>query len=152
MSKYRVSLTSDQQQGLESLCRKGLHNARTIKRARVLLLVDEGHTYKQISALERVGRTTAHDIAKRFHQRGLEGTLYDAPRPGQARVFDDGDEAQLIAIACSDPPDGRECWTIAMMRDAAVARTGKEASNSTIARILKAHDLKPWREKNVVCR
>lgn len=151
MSKYRVSLTPEQRQCLENLCRKGMHNARTIKRARVLLLADARHTYKQISALEHVGRTTAHDIAKRFHQRGLEGTLYDAPRPGQERVFNDSDEAQLIAIACSYPPNGRECWTIAMMRDVVVAKTGKEASNSTIARILKAHDLKPWREKNVVC-
>ena len=89
--------------------------------------------------------------SERFHERGLGGALYDAPRPGQKRVLDDKGEAHLIALACSKPPDGYECWTIGLMKTHLDRRVGKPASKSTIARILMANDLKPWQQKNVVC-
>ena len=120
-------------------------------RGRILLAAHGGFSYQKIRTQERVGRTTPYDICRRYHEGGLERALYDAPRPGQPPRLDASESAQVLAIACSEPPDGFERWTLGMITVEAKRQTGKSPSQSTINRLLLENDVKPWLKKNVVC-
>lgn len=91
-------------------------------------------------------RTRDHDRAD-----GLTRALYDAARPGQPPKLDDNAEAHLVAIACSDPPQGSDHWTLELLRQRMI-QDGKVTDISTVAlwKRLKKRGIKPWREKNVV--
>jgi hypothetical protein len=77
--------------------------------------------------------------------------LFEASRPGKTQVLDPEQRQRIIAVACSPPPEGRARWTVRLLTEEAirrrlVPRVGRE----TIRVLLESHDLKPWREKNVV--
>ncbi len=150
-SKYQVELSSEEVSFLQDICRKGLHNARTIVRCRVLLAIHEGLSDQEICTREGVGRTTPFDIRKRYVEEGVERAIYEAARPGKPRCLDDKDCAQALAIACSEPPDGYACWTVSLITEKLRKQTGKKPSRSTVHRILLHNDVKPWQKKNVVC-
>lgn len=136
---------------MEDICRKGKHGARTIMRCRVLLAIDRGIEDKDICVMEGLGRTTPFDIRKRYAEGGLERAIYDAPRPGQPRRLEDKECTQVLAIACSKPPDGRECWTLDLITERVKQEIGKEVGRSTVSRVLLSNNIKPWQKKNVVC-
>jgi hypothetical protein len=90
-------------------------------------------------------------IGHRYRKEGLEAALYEKQRPGAAAVLDQGQKQRIIAMVCTDPPEGRARWTVRLVVQEAikrklVPRVGRE----TIRILLLDHDLKPWREKNVV--
>ena len=90
-------------------------------------------------------------IAKRYQQGGLDRALFDGARPGKALALDQEQRQRIIAVACSPPPEGRARWTVRLLteeviRRKLVPRVGREK----IRVLLESHDLKPWREKNVV--
>ena len=90
-------------------------------------------------------------VGHRYQQGGLERALYEKERPGAAEVLEDSEKQRIIAMVCSDPPEGRARWTVGLVVEEAikrklVPRVGRE----TIRMLLLHHDLKPWREKNVV--
>jgi hypothetical protein len=75
------------------------------------------------------------------------------PRPGGERLLDVRQEAAVIAMVCSKPPEGFARWSISLIAKEVVLREIiDDVSEDTIGRILQRHDLKPWREKNVVRR
>ena len=66
------------------------------------------------------------------------------------RLLDDGQKQRLIAMVCSNPPEGRARWTVRLVAEEAVKRKlVPRAGRETIRMLLLSHDLKPWREKNV---
>jgi len=92
-------------------------------------------------------------LGHRYQNSGLEGALYEKQRPGAAEVLDHTQKQRIIAMVCADPPAGRARWTVRLVAEEAVKRklippVGRE----TIRILLLHHDLKPWREKNVVRR
>ncbi len=97
---------------------------------------------------------TAQAIRKMGHgyeEGGLERALYQQQRPGADALLEDNQNKRIIAMVCSDPPEGFGRWTVRWVAEEAVkrrlvARVGRE----TIRILLLSHDLKPWREKNVV--
>ena len=77
--------------------------------------------------------------------------MFDAYRPGKAAGLDQQEQQRIIAVVCSPPPEGRVRWTVRLLTEEVikrklVPRVGRE----TIRILLESHDLKPWREKNVV--
>jgi hypothetical protein len=81
----------------------------------------------------------------------LNGALYEKQRPGAAEVLDPNQKQRIIAMVCSDPPQGRARWTVRLVAEEAVKRKLVPAiGRETIRILLLHHDLKPWREKNVV--
>ena len=81
----------------------------------------------------------------------MESGLYEKPRPGKRRRLDAGQSQRIIAMVCGPPPRGQGRWSVRLIAQEAVkrklvARVGRE----TIRILLRSHDLKPWREKNVV--
>jgi putative transposase len=117
--KYEpITLTDEEYAEIERTIHTGIHSARTIKRAQVLLRLHEQALTSDAIA-EECGYTpaTIFLIAKRYRQGGLSTALYDAPRPGQPLKFSPEDAARITAIACSEAPAGRTRWTLRLLAE-----------------------------------
>jgi transposase len=118
MSKrVEIDLTPDDRQALQQLTRKGQTSARKLNRARILLLVDEGRAESDISRILGSSGNTIWRTKKRYNEGGLDWALNDEPRAGAPPKLDGKQEALLVALACSDPPEGRETWTMQLLAD-----------------------------------
>jgi hypothetical protein len=144
--KYHVTLTPEERSELEAMTRRGRSAARTLVRAWVLLKCDEGGGGPAASdaavadALE-CGVATVARVRQRFVEEGLAAAL--TPKPS-ARVYErrlDGDgEARLVALACSNPPRGRDRWTLRLLADRMVVLGHVDdgrLSYETVRRVLK---------------
>ncbi len=134
MKKYIVDLDEHERNELEQLSTKGRSGARKIRRARILLLADEGRIDKEIASFLGSAVTTVERVRKRFVEEGLEAALSERPRPGAARKLDGRQEAFLMALACSDTPEGKGHWSMRMLVELDVV---DEISDETVRRTLK---------------
>lgn len=148
-NKYHVKLSGHELQKLKSLIRKGIAQARTITRARILLAAHERKLDKEIYQPLGIVRSTVHDIRKKYVAGGLKKALYDAPRPGKARKLTGVQEAEVIAIACTTPPDGHSRWTLELLTEAVKDNLGVIIGTTAIWKVCLRNKIKPWREKNV---
>lgn len=115
--KYVVDLSSTEREEIEGMLGGGTARVRRLTRARILFLANNGQTDENIVSALGVGLSTVERTRKRFVEGGLEHALTDLPRPGKARKLDGKQEALLVALACSDPPEGRERWTMQLLAD-----------------------------------
>ena len=114
--KYVVNLDPNTIEYLESYVNKGHHLARSIKRARALLLASSGESDEFIS--RKVGYKSSlaiYHIRRRYFEEGLERAIHDKKRSGRPRKLDSRDRAHLSALACSQAPDGRNRWTLRLL-------------------------------------
>jgi transposase len=139
MKKYVVDLSKDERERLEELTTRGKSGARKIRRARILLLADEGYIDKEIARALGAAVTTMERVRKRLVEEGLEAALSERPRPGAARKLDGHQEAySLVALACTDPPEGKKRWSMRMLADRLVElEVVDEISDETVRRTLK---------------
>lgn len=147
---YTLHLSAEERAQLRTMLRKGEGKARVINRARILLALDQGTDTKCVAHDAFVSTKTVSRIRERFSEGGLTRALYDLPRSGQPTKLDMKAEA-LVALACSDAPDGRDHWTLELLRKQMI-KDKRVKSISTVAlrhRLIK-RKIKPWREKNVV--
>ena len=145
------TLPSEHEQILRGLVRRGKAAARMITRAHVLLQANQGDCAVEIAQRLGVCADTVYSILNRYEVGGLDRALRDQPRPGQPRHFTDQHIQAIVALACQKPPEGRAHWTLALLHEQILARQIVPAiSLQSLSRILRHHDLKPWREKNVV--
>lgn len=141
---YVVDLTDGERQQLLELTKKGKVSARKLNRAHILLQADEGATDAAIAKALHVGDTTIWRIRKRFVEGNLERALNEDPRPGRVPTLDDKQEAFLVALACSTPPEGQKCWTMQLLADKLVQLNRVAAiSDETVRRALKKRPLSP---------
>lgn len=147
---HRISLTEEEIQQLKTLIRKGIANARTITRARVLLMAHDGRIDKEIYQALSLAESTPYDIRKRYTEGGLQRALFDAPRPGQARKLTGAQEAEVIAIACTKAPKGYVRWTLDLLTEEVNNKLGISIGRTAIWKVLLRNDTKPWLKKNVV--
>lgn len=148
-----VRLTDKDRSELKRLLSRGGGQFRLFKKARCLQLMDEGLSAPKAAAAVGITANTARSVAKRYHAGGIEHAVYDRQRPGGERLLDARQEAEIVAMVCSKAPDGYARWSISLIaKEAARRKIVLEVSDSTIGRLLKRHELKPWREKNVVRR
>lgn len=147
--RYRVTLTKEERKELESMTRRGKTHARRFIHARALLLCDAGadgpawNVSDVATALGVTSRALEH-LKKRFVEDGLEAALErkSRERPPREVTFDGAFEARLIALACSDAPDGRRRWTVRLLADKAVELSFAESvSHMTVQRVLKKTNL-----------
>jgi hypothetical protein len=151
-AELRIRLKPTDRAVLDAMMRGGgALPLRTVRRARVLQLLDEGWTTTETREAVGVAHSTLRRIVLHYREGGLDRALYDAPRPGGARALDDSAAMRVIAVACGPPPEGFARWTVRLLTQAAPRLAGiPEVGHETIRKVLAAHDLKPWREKNVV--
>lgn len=151
--KYRIALEESEVKLLKKIINSGQHSARKITRARVLLMANEkdlSKRDKEICEALGLSRTTPGEIRKRYIYRGLERTLKDAARPGQKRKLTARQEAEVIAIACSNPRDGYERWTLNLLTEEVQKKVNKTVGRTAVYKVLLRNELKPWLKKNVV--
>src|SRR5512144_263434 len=125
--KHVVRLSADERTQLEALIRTGNAPAHTQTHARILLKADcsaDGPAWTDalIAQACDVSRPTIERVRKTFATKGLDAALYRKKWTGPSRRKLDGQgEAQLVALACSQPPDGAERWTLVLLADKLVA-------------------------------
>src|SRR5215472_17321451 len=144
-------LSKQERQELQRLLQSGLQPVRTVLRALALRQMAEGQTVRQVA--KNVGLTpkTVWLTSQRYRQGGLERALYERPRPGKAALLDAPHRQCIVALACGPPPEGRSRWTVRLRTEEVVKRKlVPRVGRETIRVLLESHDLKPWREKNVV--
>ena len=151
--RFVVALTESERAELLALTRKGTQRARKCRRAQILLLADEGHTDRQIAAALHAGVATVERLRKRCVEEGLAAALNDKPRPGRERKLDGKQEAFLVALACSPPPEGRAQWSMQLLADQMVALgLVEELSDETVRRRLKETRCSPGGSKAGACQ
>lgn len=129
--QHIVSLPDEERQELHQYVNSGVHSARSIKRANVLLKSDAGLSQPAIAREVGVSPTTVYNIRRRYCAEGLQAALHDKPRPGAPCKFSGHDMANLVTLACSDAPEGFERWTIRMLADRAVGVISANSISST---------------------
>ena len=154
MRKYRslvVKLSAAKKRQLAELLGAGVQPVRVIKRAQSLRLLAAGQSPPQAGRSVGLTAKGVRDIGWRYLEQGLSAALYDRPRSGAPPRFQARQKQRIIAMVCTEPPEGRARWTVRLIAEEAVKRKlvppiGRES----IRILLENHDLKPWREKNVV--
>ena len=150
--KYIVNLTPEERQELEQLISSGTERARKLTRARILLKADEGWTDRAISQALDVGTATVERLRKRFVEwGGIAAIERRKPRRQYKRKLDGDAEARLIALACSAPPEGRECWTLRLLAEKLVTLEGvdiESISYETVRTTLKKTNSSPGNTSN----
>ena len=138
MRQTELHLTDEDRELIESYRAKGLHQAREVNRAHILSALDRGILEARIMAVLGVGRTVIWRTRAAYLEGGAEYALHDVARPGKPRQYGTDVEAQIYALACSEPPTGARRWTIALLEQAALAQAGTgPISRETVRRLLK---------------
>ena len=117
---YQVLLNSEDREYLYGIIKSGKHNAQRITRARVLLKADKNGpawTDRQIREALEIGSSTAAWMRRRYCELGLRGVMNRKPRDEKTlrKKLDGAGEAKLIAMVCSEPPEGYQRWTLRLL-------------------------------------
>ena len=150
VKKYRVELTVEEQEELKALVSRGRVTAYKQRHARILLLSDENQARgammdQEIARALQVGTATVERVRLRCVEEGVAAALGRKEQLNRRRKKLDGQgEAHLIALACSQPPEGRVSWTLQMLADGLVEREVVESiSDETVRRTLKKTNSSP---------
>ena len=136
--KYIADLTAAEQEYLLSFIKKGKPSARKVARAHILLRATEGATDEAIAQALHLSVSTVHRTRQRLVEQGLTVALSECPRPGKMPVLSGKQEAFLVALTCSTPPQGRRRWAMQLLADRRVELSQVEAvSHDTVRRVLK---------------
>lgn len=123
LKKYIVRLSVEERKELESLVNKGRVAARKRRHAEILLKADQGEygpalTDGTIAEAFHIGRCTVERVRQRLVEEGLESALNERQKSRHRRKKIDGkNEARLVALACSEPPEGRARWTLNLLAE-----------------------------------
>lgn len=147
--RYRITLTEQERKDLEALTRCGKTGAKKFIHARGLLLCDagpDGPAWTVACTAEALGVTsrTIEHLKKRFVEEGIKAALERKPRekPPRDVVFDGVFEARLVALACSESPEGHHRWTVRLLADKAVELNfAASVSHMTVQRVLRKTNL-----------
>lgn len=156
MKKYRVTLTEEERERLESITQRGRHAAHRVVTALILLNCDEGESQphrrknEDVAEVLNISMRRIDRVKKRFVEEGLEATLERKP---SQRIYEkkaDGDfEAHLVALSCSEPPKGHERWSLRLLADRAVElKYIDSVSYETVRRVLKKTNSSRGRSKD----
>ena len=158
MSKYSVKLNKEQRKLLDDLVKKGEAPARKIMHAQILLKSDTGQwgprwRDKQIQEVFGLGETVIKRVRKRYVDNGLEDALQrrKQPKRPEKQKIDGKQEAQVIAVLCTEQPEGKERWTLRALTDRIVElEIVEQISYETVRSVLKKISSSPGRRSNGV--
>jgi putative transposase len=151
--RLRVRLAKRDREELDDILSGGVQPVRVLLRGLALRQLHDGKAVSEVAANVRLTPKAIREIGWRYVNAGLDRALYDRQRPGAQTLLQDKQRQRIIAMVCSEPPLGQARWTIRLVAEEAVKRKlVPKVGRETIRVLLLHHDLKPWREKNVVCR
>ena len=138
MKSNQLQLNAGDRRFLEAFRSKGQHSAREVTRAHILLATEAQVPTARIRQVLGVSRMVIWRTQSAYTEKGLDYALYDAARPGQPAKYGTDQEAEVVALACSQPPEGAARWTIRSLTIAARHRPKLEGINrESIRQILK---------------
>jgi transposase len=153
MVKYKVMLTLEEEEALKTIVSKGSQKSRKVVNALILLNCNERErkkpTNEQISSMLQISMRKIDRVKGRFVEEGLKVALEGRPREREYKRKVDGDlEAHLIALSCSQAPEGFSRWSLRMLADKAVELAYVESlSYETVRRVLKKTNLSRGKQK-----
>jgi transposase len=156
--KHAITLSAEERHHLRNLTTAGTLSVRAVKRAQILLKADarpEGPGWSDlaISHAFDVHPMTVLGVRRRYVQHGLEAVLQGRYTGHNPAIVTGEVEAQLVALACKEPPAGREGWTMQLLADHLIALAVVERiSDETVRQALKKTNLSPGSNKNGVFR
>ena len=146
-----IDVAQRDQRELRGLLKGGVQQVRVVLRSLALLQLAGEASAPQIAKVIPLTPQAIRRLGHRYQEAGLDGALYEKQRPGAAEVLDANRKQRIIAMVCGDPPEGYARWSVRLVADEAVKRKlVPRVGRETIRVLLLHHDLKPWREKNVV--
>jgi len=141
---YQVRLTQAEQEQLNQYVNRGKAKARSLTRARILLLANGQWTDEKIAEALKVSMATVFRTRRRYSQEGLEAALKERSRRGGSPKVDSHLEAHLTLLACSEPPEGHSRWTLRLLAGKLVELEWVDSiSHTTVRRWLKKTSLSP---------
>jgi len=150
--KLFVRLSPEQRAALEKMTRSGVAKVREVTRARILLLTDRNQerwlTHEQIADALSVSPVTVSRICRRFVLEGQDSAraIQEKPRPGQTPKITGEVEANLLMLACSAPPAGKERWTLRLLAEELVRlEVVEDLSHVAVYQALKKTKSSPGR-------
>ena len=147
----RIAVKPGDRKKLQKTLRGGVQQVRVTLRAVTLLQLARGVAAPRIAEMVPLTAQAIRRIGHRYLEGGLGRALYEKDRPGAAPALDDSQKQRIIAMVCSDPPDGFARWNVRLVAEEAVKRKlVPRVGRETIRLLLLDHDLRPWRGKNVV--
>jgi putative transposase len=146
-----IDVAQRDQRELRGLLKGGVQQVRVVLRSLALLQLAEEASAPQIAKVIPLTPQAIRRLGHRYQQAGLDGALYEKQRPGASEVLDANRKQRIIAMVCGEPPEGYARWSVRLVAEEAVKRKlVPRVGRETIRVLLLHHDLKPWREKNVV--
>ena len=147
----RIPVSKKDQKALEEFLNGGVQPVRAVLRALALLQLAKGVSAPRITEFISLTPQAIRKVGHRYVEGGLDRALYEKDRPGAAALLEDSQKQRIIAMVCAGPPEGHARWTVRLVAEHAVKkRLVPRVGRETIRILLLSHDLKPWREKNVV--
>ena len=144
MAKYKITLTKAERDELTAIISKGKHSTQKFRNAYVLLNCDEGEFSEKVTNAEihkvlKIGMRTIDRIKKRFVEEGFEACLERKPTSREYERKADGDfETRLVALCCSEPPEGFSRWSLRLLADKMVElEIVDSVSHETVRTVLK---------------
>lgn len=132
---------------ISEIIKKG-EKGRIISRAIVLKMKDKNYTNMEAAEIAGVTPRTVINICQYYLNGGLEAALVDDPRPGKPPKLDDRIKSKIVALVCSNPPEGFDRWTLDLIKEKTEKRgIVNKISQESVRLILREHDLKPWQYK-----
>ena len=151
LRKLVVKLSKSEKREIGKLLQGGVQSVRVIKRAQSLRLLDAGQSAPQAAGNVDLSAKAVWEIGWRYAEQGLAAALYDRPRPGAVPRIEKAEKQGIIAMVCAQPPPGQARWSLRLIvAEARKRKLVSEIGRESVRILLQEHDLKPWREKNVV--
>ena len=146
-----VRLTAGQRRRLRGLLKGQEASARERIRAQILLLSDTGWSRVAIADATEASVSTIGRVRQQYGDDGLDTALGELPRSGSPLKLTPRQEQEIVAVACSNPPEGFARWSLRLLTEEVHRRGVVQAVSRELIRVvLHHHELKPWLEKNVV--
>lgn len=141
--KHVVTLSAAQEKEVNQVINRGRELATVRKRSLALQASHLGWSDEEVKKISGLSTSAIARLRKRYAEDGFEKALYCKNKGGLKSPYDAKDEAILIALACSDAPDGRSHWTLALLAEKMSAETGKQIRKSKVGMLLKKMDASP---------
>ena len=136
---------------VNTLLKSGVQQVRVVLRALAIRQLASGRTASEVGELIGLTGKAVRAIARRYREGGLERALYEKARPGKKPLLDASTEQRIIAMVCGAPPEGQARWSVRLITAEVIKRKlVPKVGRETLRMLLESHELKPWREKNVV--
>lgn len=148
MTKHTVQLSKEEEKRIQSLLKRGKRLSRDYLRAQILLMSHEGEKREKIAGRLKCSYSHVCNTVRKYCIEGFEKAIADKERKGRPAKLQGKQRAHLIALACSDPPEGRSCWTMQLLADRCIELNFVDfISDETVRRFLKKTKLSRGKRK-----